>query len=445
MINLISSLKSPGKSFPGLFFGKIIRQGLCKFTCMNKTWGFWLIIFVFLGHAGEAQVCGTPLSRAHILKTHPDWLYLNEGFEKTEDFVDPSGVFVIPIVFHVVYPGDSFLYLVPDSQVHSQVRILNETYGRYEGGANTDSLGANSRIQFCLASRDPEGNPSTGITHSNSFRYYNFSYPAEEDSLKKFIAPFWDSRYYLNVWVVGSIVADNSGIEGYAYYPTDAATTYLDGVVLANDKLGEGGYGIAEPESHGRTLAHEAGHYLNLYHTWGDSSNCNGSDFVTDTPPCSGPYFYCTERIQCDTYFRQIQNYMDYTPDSCQNLFTMGQIQRMRKTIFALRPALVSVENLVRTGCESALDSFAVGGEFVIYPNPSTTGSIVVSIQFGDQNPTEIKIYDEFGRFVSPIKNVSQDRGAVVFDFRGYRSGLYVFQLMHEGKLWVRRVLIQNE
>ena len=91
------------------------------------------------------------------------------------------------------------------------------------------------------------------------------------------------------------------------------------------------------------------------------------------------------------------------------------------------------------------LDSLPVVNDFLIYPNPSKSGTIVISTLFGDNSDTHILIFDEFGRKMAPPQTHSVERGLIVFDFRGFRSGLYLFQITHRDQIWLRRVLIMNE
>lgn len=93
----------------------------------------------------------------------------------------------------------------------------------------------------------------------------------------------------------------------------------------------------------GRTTTHEVGHWLDLFHIWGDDQNasnvCSGSDSCADTPnqgvqnqsDCPGfPHLSCNNGPNGDMFM----NYMDYTLDACKNIYTEDQTNRMR-AIFA--------------------------------------------------------------------------------------------------------------
>ncbi|MEM7660210.1 MAG: fibronectin type III domain-containing protein, partial [Bacteroidota bacterium] len=243
-----------------------------------------------------------------------------------------DGVITIPVVVHVLYniPEEN----VSDDQVMSQIRILNEDFRRLNPDTvNTpvafQSAAADTRIEFCLADIDPDGQPTTGITrtptNNASFGLNNaikFASTGGKDA--------WPRDQYMNMWV-GDIAG---GVLGYAQFPGGAPET--DGIVV--DYLYFGDIGTATPPFHlGRTATHEVGHWLNLRHIWGDGG-CGVDDFVGDTPlagapnfdgfPCSfpGPNTCSTgPGDQADMF----QNYMDYSEDLCFNLFTKDQSTRM--------------------------------------------------------------------------------------------------------------------
>jgi Pregnancy-associated plasma protein-A len=93
--------------------------------------------------------------------------------------------------------------------------------------------------------------------------------------------------------------------------------------------------GSSECCNEGKTLAHEVGHWLGLYHTFnGDSCDTtNQGDFVSDTPQqASKTNFTCPiGRDSCPDLpgVDPIHNFMDYSNDPCLTEFTPRQIERM--------------------------------------------------------------------------------------------------------------------
>ena len=251
-------------------------------------------------------------------------------------------IVVIPVVVHVVY--NNATENISDAQALSQIDVLNEDFRRTNSDAGStlsDFVGvaADTEIEFCLASVDPDGNPTTGITRTSTSRS-SFS----ADDKVKFDSQdgkdAWPRDEYLNIWVCDL----GGGLLGYAQFPGGPANT--DGVVC--DYLYFGTTGVATPPFDlGRTATHEVGHWLNLRHIWGDGP-CGFDDFVGDTPASDNPNYSCPlSHVSCSS-LDMVQNYMDYTNDACMNLFTMGQKDRMQ-ALFA--PGGARVELLSSPAC----------------------------------------------------------------------------------------------
>ncbi|MCB0598047.1 MAG: zinc metalloprotease, partial [Phaeodactylibacter sp.] len=246
-----------------------------------------------------------------------------------------AGVITIPVVFHIVY--DNASENVTDAQVLSQIAVLNEDFRRTNiDAANTpgvfESVAADVEIEFCLATVDPGGSPTTGITRTATAT--TTPYATRDDV--KFTSlggkDAWPTGDYLNIWVCEL----SGGTLGYAQFPGGPAAT--DGVVLDYRYVGSGSPAIP-PYDLGRTATHEVGHWLNMIHIWGDG-DCSVDDEVGDTPTAGAPNYTdggdCTfpGPNSCDDGAGDlpdmIQNYMDYSEDICMNLFTQGQKTRMR-------------------------------------------------------------------------------------------------------------------
>ena len=109
-----------------------------------------------------------------------------------------------------------------------------------------------------------------------------------------------------------------------------------DGVFIDYRAFGIGGAITSRLYNLGRTTTHEVGHWLGLIHTWGDT-DC-GDDYCADTPPAErgnqsascGPIFSNCSGVRTRN---MTENYMDYSPDSCMNIFTKNQSERMMAVI----------------------------------------------------------------------------------------------------------------
>ncbi len=236
-------------------------------------------------------------------------------------------IITIPVVVHVLYRNST--ENISEAQIQSQLDVLNEDFRRTNTDAdNTWSQTADTQIEFCLSKVDPNGNATSGITRKSTTRRDWGTSDDMKRSTSGGINP-WNTSEYLNMWIVPQMLNAQGGtILGYAQFPGGAAAT--DGCVMSYNYFGRTG-AVSAPFDGGRTTTHEIGHFLNLRHIWGDS-NC-GNDFVSDTPTHQTSNGGCpTGRTSCGS-LDMYQNYMDYTNDSCMNLFTTGQKNRMRSVL----------------------------------------------------------------------------------------------------------------
>eukprot|EP00555_Chaetoceros_dichaeta_P006797 CAMPEP_0198275654 /NCGR_PEP_ID=MMETSP1447-20131203/64886_1 /TAXON_ID=420782 /ORGANISM="Chaetoceros dichaeta, Strain CCMP1751" /LENGTH=264 /DNA_ID=CAMNT_0043970541 /DNA_START=133 /DNA_END=924 /DNA_ORIENTATION=- len=126
-----------------------------------------------------------------------------------------------------------------------------------------------------------------------------------------------------------NIYSTNIGGLGWATFPDGCEDSKTDdGVVILHTSVPGG---TKAPYNEGDTLTHEVGHWLGLYHTF--QGGCNGQgDRVADTPAVANPNYGCPVKDSCpnDGLGKdQVQNFMDYSDDSCMTEFTGGQFERM--------------------------------------------------------------------------------------------------------------------
>lgn len=265
--------------------------------------------------------------------------HLQKFIEKQEDGAEMAQIYTIPVVVHVIY--ETAAQNISLAQIQSQLDVLNQDFRRTNPDANgTWPQAADSEIEFCLATVDPNGNATSGITRTQTS-----AAPFGTNDNMKFNSSgghdIWDRNNYLNMWVCQL----SGGILGYAQFPGGPAAT--DGVVMDYRYFGTVGTATA-PFDKGRTTTHEVGHWLNLYHIWGDG-NCNQDDGVADTPSSDAPNYGCaTGHTSCGSV-DMVENYMDYSDDGCMNLFTAGQSTRMR-ALFSNGGARASLLNSTACG-----------------------------------------------------------------------------------------------
>ncbi|WP_294315741.1 M43 family zinc metalloprotease [uncultured Chryseobacterium sp.] len=260
-----------------------------------------------------------------------------------------GGVITIPVVVHVIHSGQAYgvAQNISDEQVQSQITVMNNDFRKLTGtpGFNSNPVGADIMIQFALAKVDPNGNPTNGIDRVNMCQE---SWTTAQVDANVKPATIWDPTQYMNMWSV-KFGGASANILGYAQFPSNSGVVGVpaggaantDGVVANYGTFGSSDYGtnftLGAPYDKGRTMTHEVGHFLGLRHIWGDddATDPNGlvcaTDYCNDTPPahkangsCVTPIASCTSGL-----FEMVENYMDYTNDTCMNIFTLDQKARM--------------------------------------------------------------------------------------------------------------------
>ena len=243
--------------------------------------------------------CGTP----HPLIADRDRVEAEvAAFTKTVAYAT-TGPVTIPVAFHVITNGTQGD--VSDVMINTQIDVLNQAYAGATGGAAT-------RFQFVLASVDRTSNAS----------WYTVGYGSTaETQMKNALRRGGAST--LNIYSANI----GGGLLGWATFPSDyARSPKMDGVVILSSSMPGG---TAVPYDEGDTATHEVGHWLGLYHTF--QGGCNGKgDYVDDTAAEKSSAFGCPAgRNTCrGPGLDPIENFMDYTDDSCMYAFTAGQATR---------------------------------------------------------------------------------------------------------------------
>lgn len=430
---------------------------------LHKIFLTTLLSFIsFISFSQEE--CGTDelISRNPFLQQ----MYENRVACAPEVDLDTAQVLTIPVVFHVIHLGEPVGEgtNISDEQILSCLENLNH---RFRGDVNALSelsdeydeyelsLVTDSKIEFCLASRDPYDNPTSGIIrHDGSDITYTYDFSGQVSSAsyaERGIlngAPYhplsaipddyikdlfhWPVDKYFNFYVVTEINGNNAlnGVQGYSYVGSlgTGLTGYRYGPVCLYNVTGT--VGELKP---GRTLnatwTHEVGHALNLYHTFGviggncnpETNPCSQGDQVADTPPTSSNQSCGTS--ECPDAI--IQNYMDYTPETCRIMFTQGQIERMRDEIWNGLPYLVSDDNV---SCQSP-NSKDLGISTVTLPQSWCLDTVSFSVKIlnygGDVAEGAILYVNNSSQQIPSINGGEY----VIIDFIDYPIGDGIFEI----------------
>lgn len=358
---------------------------------MKKFLLLSVAVFSFFSVWSQQRTCGTMDHEQLLLQSDPHYAAHRQDIDQfAQNFhVSNSGqrtVITIPVVVHVIY-HDS-VGNISMAQIQSQIDRLNLDYHKSNSDtasvpAPWKSLVADCNIQFCLAQRTPTGAATNGVVRKR----INTATSWTTDDKVKYTSQggddAWPASSYLNLWVCDL----GNSLLGYAQFPGGTAAT--DGVVILNTAFGSVGSATAAPYNKGRTATHEIGHWLNLYHIWGDDNGaCTGTDQVNDTPNQANMNYGCptyphTDACTTTSPGVMFMDYMDYTDDACMYMFTNGQNTRIQAN-FATGGARASL--LSSQGCVPPS-----GGPVTAFTANKTTICVGQSINFTDLstgNPT---------------------------------------------------------
>ena len=203
-----------------------------------------LIFLVFFGLVVNAQQrCGTTDYTLQLMEKYPEYKLAKEKVNlettrwlKNNPDHNLKSIITIPVVVHVVWNTNA--ENISDAQILSQMDVLNDDFRRTNSDASStpsvwQNIAADCEIDFCLATTDPNGASTTGITRTQTSQT---SFSIQNDGMKSSssggIDP-WDQDDYLNIWVCDL----SGGILGYATPPSNFIGS-SDGVVIGYNILG---------------------------------------------------------------------------------------------------------------------------------------------------------------------------------------------------------------
>ena len=285
------------------------------------------------------------LMMARIANAEAELESFTQSFQQSAERGGGS-LYIIPVVFHIIHNNGP--ENIGNDQIFDVMRVLNEDFNKQNSDWDNVVLTFLDRvgdigIEFRLATIDPSGNCTNGITRTVSALTNDGG-----SDMKALIQ--WPRNKYVNVWVSASA----NGSAGYTFRPGSAQFyPEEDGIVLQHTYTGSIGTSTL---GRSRTLTHEMGHFFNLKHTWGNGndpelpSNCDQDDDVSDTPNSVG-WTTCTLSGASCGSLDNVENFMDYS--YCSKMFTAGQGTRMIAALnssIAQRSSLWQSSNLNSTG-----------------------------------------------------------------------------------------------
>ena len=382
--------------------------------------------------------------------------YSENNTEKT------NSIYNIPVVVHIVHntPEQN----LADSVIFNQIQILTEDYNRMNADtvnmrSDFDIVKGSPQINFTLAQIDENGDPTSGITRTStstsSFGSLAFL-TGDFTDLEKVKSTIdggqdpWDQSRYLNIWVcnmsINFLGQETTALLGYATppaglpnWPVGATPNLNDGVVIQFQAFGSNNPNILDAgngpiDVRGRTAIHEVGHYLGLRHIWGDG-DCNEQDGIDDTPnadaqsnqDCDFTKNTCTDNIQGVDLPDMVENFMDYSEETCQNSFTQGQVDLMHGVLDNERYDLV--HNNPASVLE--LNSF----EYNLFPNPATNKFTINSTD----KIESIQIVSIAGQ---TLKIIEANSNSITINTNELSTGLYYVIITSENQQTMSQSLV---
>lgn len=430
-----------------------MKKNLTKILCT-------VIILTFTNLA-FSQTCATFEYESYLNSKFPGYfkaleqtrqLSLSESSKLNK--ADNDTVYQIPVVFHIVWNTKS--QNIHDSLIYSQLKALNESFRHIHSDTGRvrsvfKPLAGDTRIEFVLATKDPNGKLTNGIdrfkTDQTDFGGNN-GFAENVKSTFDYGVDAWNTAKYLNIWVCKFTYNGTPIISAYAFPPTNAqfwassnfTASHLQGVVVNYQFIGIKNPNDFESSSmRERTLVHEVGHYLGLRHIWADKNNtCIGEDDgLKDTPNSRAANRNCNPALNtCNQGAGDqpdmIENYMDYTPYPCTVMFTQQQATLMRYNLLNLRLGLSQIK--------TDLPPPPVYTKISVAPNP-VQGNL--RIIFEQQGIYTIKLTDMIGQSITSGEFAVGD----AFEYNkplNVAAGIYYLNISNgDNEVLKQRILVQ--
>lgn len=402
-----------------------------------------------------------PNFRADLYELNKQIEQRADAYMQTNTANKTTAVKEVPIVFHIVLNQSQINQLGGTSgiaeRIQSQIDVLNKDFNA--GNADSSLIPAafkplygNMGIKFFLAHKAPDGSYSPGYeiitTTKSGFDIQSGTagtgyYCSDAKFTSSGGADAWDTKKYINVWVLNITPAGVGGVGTPPPYPAYGGTSMFpwneQGIAISYMAFGKRANGSQffplQAAIAGRTLVHEMGHFFNLFHPFGmstmDNKTCTDDDGVSDTPLESGPtQSICPSFPLLDTCSKTFpgvmyMNHMDYSADTCRTMFTIEQAARANVELAGggYRDQLGSDPGLIYWW-SSSVENVAANNEVSVYPNPATDAC---TINCNDIVAKRIDIINNLGQVVHTIVPAANET-IIHADLSNLAKGVYTIK-----------------
>ena len=290
---------------------------LITLTCCS------LLAFIYAQNDSQLH-CGTSHLMQQTLQDSEKQQVVQQLENFTKEFIQQNGgksmsSYIFPVVVHVIhdYEQENISY----EQIDNGILRINEDFN----GLNDDlseviddfsSIIGVANMEFRLATKDPDGNCTYGVTRTAS----NFTYMGGNNV---FSLLNWPDDKYINIYIVRGFDYAQMNSAAWTYMPGMGPSEYGDAIFCRYDYFGDwntnSDSGPTGANWTRHIISHEMGHFFNLKHPWGGNNeagledNCFVDDDVEDTPNTIGTTYACQlDQATCSS-LDNVQNIMDYS------------------------------------------------------------------------------------------------------------------------------------